>query len=62
MTVVVNHAYLLDDTGKTEDLNAFTIGHKTLVIPIVDAAIKYKCHYEGNEFALAIRNAIHVPI
>ena len=59
---MVNHAYLLDDTGKTEDVNAFTIGHKTLVIHIMDAAIKYECHYEGNEFALAIRNSIHVPI
>ena len=46
MPIAGNHAYVLDDTGRMADVNAFTPHHRTLVIPVTDEAIRYKCPYE----------------
>ena len=41
--------------------NAPTIYHKTLVIHVLDAAIKYKCPYVLTDVSLVIMNALHIP-
>ena len=50
--VVGKYIYVLPDTGQTAYFNAFTPNHKTLVIPVVYAAINYECPYEGNDVSL----------
>jgi hypothetical protein len=42
-------------------VNPFTPDYPALKARMVDAAIKYECPYNGNEYILIIRNAIHVP-
>ena len=40
MWVVRRHSYVLNQTGQTAKVNAFTLYHVPLNIPIVDAAIQ----------------------
>ena len=61
MPVVGKHAYILSDTGRTADVNAYNPQYETMVIPIVDAAVQYNCPYTGIAYVLVIRNALHVP-
>ena len=61
MAVVGMNAYILNNTGATAEVNAFTPDHAALVIEIVDAAVQYDCPYTGTTYVLVIRNALHVP-
>jgi len=61
MPVVGRHAYVISDTGRTAEVNAFTPDYKAMNVRIVDAAVKYECPYEGRNYILVIRNALHVP-
>ena len=61
MPVVGRHAYILADTGKTADVNAFSPDHAPITVRIIDAAVLYHCPYSGKEYVLVIRNALHVP-
>ena len=61
MVVVGRHAYILSDTGRTADVNAFTPDYESMQVPIVDAAVQYECPYSGMHHVLVIRNALHVP-
>ena len=49
MPVVGNHAYILSDTGRTADVNAYNPQYEAMVIPIVDAAVQFSCPYTGND-------------
>lgn len=60
MPVVGRHCYIINDTGKTADVNAFAPDIKALKIPIVDAAIQYDCPYDGTVYILIVRNALYV--
>ena len=60
MPVVGKYCYIINDTGKEADVNAFTPDHMALRIPIIDPAIQYDCPYEGTEYILVIRNALFV--
>ena len=61
MPVVGRHAYIISDTGRMADVNPFTPDYDSMLIPIVDAAVRYECPYSGQAYILVIRNALHVP-
>ena len=54
MAVVGRHAYILSDTGRTADVNAFTPDYESMQVPIVDAAVQYECPYSGTLHVLII--------
>lgn len=55
MPVVGRHAYVISDTGRTAEVNAFTPDYKAMNVRIVDAAVKYECPYDGTNYILVIR-------
>jgi hypothetical protein len=61
MPVVGRHAFIISDTGRVADVNAFTPDYEPMQLSIVDAAIQYDCPYDGQSYILVIRNALHVP-
>jgi hypothetical protein len=52
--VVGRHALIIDYLNEEVQVPALTAR-------MVDAAIRYECPYNGNEYILIIRNAIHIP-
>jgi hypothetical protein len=61
MPVVGKFAFIISNTGRIADVKAYTPDYDTMQIPIVDAAVKYECPYDGTTYILVIRNALHVP-
>ena len=61
MPVVGRHAFIISDTGRVAEVNAFTPDYDPMQLSIVNAAIKYDCPYDGQTYILVIRNALHVP-
>jgi hypothetical protein len=61
MPVVGSQAYIISDTGRMADVNPFTPDYESMLIPIVDAAVRYECPYDGKTYILVVRNALHVP-
>ena len=61
MPVVGMHSTIISDTGRIADISPYTPDYKSMQVNIMDAAVKYKCPYTGQEYALIIRNALHVP-
>jgi hypothetical protein len=62
MPVVGRHAFIISDTGRVADVNAFTPDYEPMQLSIVDAAIQYDCPYDGQSYILVIRNTlVHVP-
>ena len=60
MPFVGHHAYIISDTGRIADVNAFTPDYDAMQVPIVDAAVQYDCSYDGCSYILIIRNPLHV--
>ena len=60
MPVVGRHAYIISDTGRIADVNAFAPAYDYMQVPIMDAAVQYDCPYDGISYILMIRNALHV--
>jgi hypothetical protein len=61
MLVVGRNAYIISDTGRVADVNAFTPDYSSMQISIVDAAVGYECPYDGKSYIFVLRNALHVP-
>ena len=61
MPVVGRYAYIISNSGKTAEVNAFTPDVESMKIPIVDAAVQYDCPYTGKSVILVLRNALSVP-
>jgi hypothetical protein len=61
MPVVGRNAYIISDTGRVADVNAFTPDYSSMRISIVDAAVTYECPYDGKSYIFVLRNALHVP-
>ena len=61
MPVVGCHAYIMSNTGRKADVNAFSPDFEPMTIPIVDAAVQYNCKFTGKSYLLIIHNALHVP-
>ena len=62
MCVAGKNAVILRDTGKKADVSPFTPDYDALSkVPIVDAAVLYTDRFTGEEYALVMHNALHVP-
>ena len=61
MPVVGRHAFIISDTVRVADVNAFSPDYEPMQLPIVDAAIQYDCPFDGESYILVIQNALHVP-
>jgi hypothetical protein len=61
MPVVGRNAYIISDTGRVADVNAFTPDYSSMRISIVDAAVGFECPYNGKSYIFVLRNALHVP-
>ena len=60
MPVVGRDSYVLSQTGKFAEVNAYDPQQGTRSIPIVDAALQYDCPYSGKLYILVLHNALHV--
>jgi hypothetical protein len=61
MVVCGKHCYVIRDTGRRADVNAFTPEMQANDIRIIDAAVLYECPYSRKEYVLVLMNALHVP-
>ena len=61
MPVVGRHAYILAESGKTVSVHPFTPDYEPMQVPLVDAAVWYDSPYDGKQYILVLRNALHVP-
>ena len=62
MVVLGQGALILNNTGKTAEVSAFTPEVDALNgVPLVDAAVLYLCLYTGKKHILVFFNALHVP-
>ena len=61
MPVVGKHAYIIAETGKKVDVSPFTPDYKPLMVPLVDATVRYDNPYNGKSYILVLWNALYVP-
>ena len=62
MIVLGKQALVIQDTGHSAEVNAFSddVGGLSKV-PIVDAVVAYDCPYTSKTYLLVMRNALHIP-
>ena len=61
MPVVGKHAYIIAETGKKVDVSPFTPDYKPLMVPLVDATLRYNNPYNRKSYILVLWNALCVP-
>ena len=61
MPVVEKHAFIIAETGKKVDVSPFPPDYKPLIVPLVDATVKYDIPYDGKTYILVLHNALYVP-
>ena len=62
MIVFGKHILVLNDTGKTAQVNGFSDDVGTMSkVPIVDGVCAYDCPKDGQTYLLVGRNVLHVP-
>ena len=61
MPVLGQHTFILNDTGRTVEVNPFTPQYKAMTARLVDGVLLYDCPYSGKSYVLVVQNAIHVP-
>ena len=61
MAVVGTHSTIISDTARIANVSPYTPDYKSMQVKIVDAVVKYECPYTGQDYALIIWNALHVP-
>ena len=61
MLVVGANATVIQETGHSADVNAFTDGVSQMKrVPIKDMVVAYDCPYQHKAFLLIFKNALHV--
>ena len=61
MVVVGQHAFIINNTGKTAEVSPFTSSYDSLKnVPIVDAIIAYDCPITRKAYLLVCHNALYV--
>ena len=60
MPVVGKHAYIIAETGKKVDVSPFTPDYKPLMVPLVDAMVRYDNPYNRKSYILVLQNALYV--
>lgn len=61
MPVIGFHSVIVNDTGKSVEVNPFSPDYDAMTVRIVDAVVRYDCPYDGTSQLLLIRNALSVP-
>ena len=61
MPVVGKNTFVLTWLGKEVTVSPYSPAYEPLDIPLVDAALKYDCPYDGKTYILVVRNALYVP-
>ena len=61
MPVIGRHSVIVNDTGRSVDVNPFSPDYQAMSVRIVDAVVRYDCPYDGISYLLMFRNALHVP-
>ena len=61
MPVVRKHAYIIAETSKKVDVSPFTPDYQPLMVPLVDATVRYDNPYNRKSYILVLRNALFVP-
>ena len=61
MVVIGKYSMVLNTTGRTANVRAFSPDLDTIEVAIVDAAIIYECPYGGQTHILICLNALYVP-
>jgi hypothetical protein len=59
--VAGRNAYIISDKGRLADVNPFTPDYNSMLMSIVDAAVRYDCPYDGQTHMLVAGNALLVP-
>ena len=54
MPVVGRNACVILDRGRIADVNPFTPAYESMQIPIVDAAVRYNCFFNGQTYILVM--------
>ena len=62
MPVVGAGAFIIGELGRTCDISPYSPDYSPMKVPLVDAAVKYESSFDGKEYILVIRNALHVPL
>ena len=61
MLVIGQQAMIINHTGQSAKVNAFSSDVKSMSkVPIVDAAVAYDCPYSGKTYLLVVRNALYI--
>ena len=61
MVVVGQHAFIINNTGKTAEVSPFTSSYDALKnVPIVDAIIAFNCPVTNKAYLLVCYNALYV--
>jgi hypothetical protein len=61
MPVVGRQAYILAEHNRTCDVSPYSPDYEPMKVPLVDAAVKYECPFDGGVHILVIQNALYVP-
>ena len=61
LPVVGKHAYIIAETGKEVDVSPLTPDYQPLMVPLVDATVRYDNPYDVKSYILVLQNALHVP-
>ena len=61
MPVIGKHAYIIAETGKKVNVSPFTPDYQPLMVPLVDAMVRYDNPYNGKSYILVLRNGLYVP-
>ena len=61
MVVVGCHATIVNETGKSVEVNPFSPDYNSMTVKLVDAVVRYDCPFEGTSQLILFRDALHVP-
>ena len=62
MIVLGNQALVIQDKGKSAEVNAFSSDLQRISkVPVVDSVVAYGCPFTLESYLLVMRNAFHIP-
>ena len=61
MPVVGSGAFVLVDHNSTCEVSPYSPDYEPMKVPLVDAAVRYDCPFDGRVYILLIQNALYVP-
>ena len=61
MPVVGSGALVLVDHLRTCEVSPYCPDYEPMKVPLVDAAVRYDCPFDGRVYILLIQNALYVP-